>query len=74
MGPPHCYGYLVANLNIDLDSIMGFRTHMIEKIRQLVRIHYQLDKNSFTYLRNLREDWAFLDLNPNEVYTIGNIK
>ena len=53
---------------------MGFRAHMMEKIRQLVGIHYQLDRNGSRYLRNLREDWAFLDPNPNKVYTIGNIK
>ena len=53
---------------------MSFRAHIMEKIRQLVGIHYQLDRNSSTYLRNLREDWAFLDPNSNEVYTIGNIK
>ena len=53
---------------------MIFKAHMIEKIRQLVGIHYQLDRNSSTYLRNLWEDWAFLDPNPNKVYTIGNIK
>ena len=53
---------------------MGFKTHMMEKIRQLAGICYQLDRNRFRYLRNLREDWAFLDPNPNELYTIGNIK
>ena len=46
---------------------------MIEKICQLVGIYYQLDRNSSTYLRNLYEDWAFLDHNPNEVYKIGNM-
>ena len=46
----------------------------MEKIRQLVEIHYQLDRNGFRYLRNLQEDCAFLNSNSNEVYTIGNIK
>ena len=53
---------------------MGFRAHMMEKIYKLVEIYYQLDRNGSRYLKNLQEDWAFLDLNPNEVYTIGNIK
>ena len=57
-----------------MDIIMSFRAHMIEKIRQLVEIYYKLDRNSSTYLRNVQEDWAFLDPNPNKVYTIGNIK
>ena len=47
---------------------------MMEIICKLVGIHYQLDRNSSTYLRNLPEDWAFLDPNPNKVYIIGNIK
>ena len=44
---------------------MGFRAHIMEKIRQLVGIYYQLDRNVSRYLRNLQEDWAFLDPNPN---------
>ena len=47
---------------------------MIEKKGQLMGIHYHLDRNDSKYLRNLQEDSAFLDPNPNEVYTIGNIK
>ena len=47
---------------------------MIEKIYQLVGIYYQLKRNSSIYLKNLQEDYAFLDPNPNEVYTIDNIK
>lgn len=47
---------------------------MMEKIRQLIGIYYQLDRNDFRYLKNLQEDWVFLNPNPNEIYTISNIK
>ncbi len=49
---------------------------MMKKIRQLLVVHYQSGSNGLNYLKSLREGWAFLDPNPDEVYnlTIGNVK
>ena len=44
-----------------LDSIMGLRAHMMEKIRGLVGIHYQLQSNGAALLRRLSDGHAFLD-------------
>ncbi len=44
-----------------LDSIMGFSAHMIEKIRSLINIHYQLQNNGAALLRRLSDGHAFLD-------------
>ncbi len=44
-----------------LDSIMGFRAHMMEKIRGLVGIHYQLQNNGAALLRCLSDGHTFLD-------------
>ncbi len=43
---------IIIQLQI-LDSIMGFWAHMIEKIRGLVGIHYQLQNNDAALLRRL---------------------
>ena len=47
---------------------MGFRAHLMEKMRALVGVHYQLHSNGADYLKTLRTNWTFLDPNPNEVY------
>ncbi len=47
---------------------MSFKAYMIEKLRQLVGIYYQLNSNGADELKALREEWAFLDPNPHEVY------
>lgn len=49
---------------------MGFRAHIMEKIRVLVGNHYQLHghSNGASYLKSLRTGWTFLDPNPDEVY------
>ncbi len=47
---------------------MDFRAHLIEKIRALVGVHYQLHSNGADYLKRLRTNWTFLDPNPDEVY------
>ncbi len=47
---------------------MGFRAHLMEKMQALVEVHYQLHSNGADYLKSLRTNWTFLDLNPNEVY------
>ena len=44
-----------------LDSIMSFRAHMIEKIRGLIGIYYQLQNNGAALLRCLSHGHAFLD-------------
>ncbi len=44
-----------------LDSIMGFRTHMIEKIWGLVDIYYQLQNNGDVLLHRLSDKHVFLD-------------
>ncbi len=47
---------------------MGFRAHLIEKMRVLVGIYYQLHSNGADYLKSLWTNWTFLDPNPDEVY------
>lgn len=44
-----------------LDSIMGFRAHMMEKIHSLVGIHYKLQNNGAALLQRLSGGHAFLD-------------
>ncbi len=51
-----------------LDSIMGFRTNLIEKMQALIGVYYQLHSNGADYLKSLRTNWTFLDPNPDEVY------
>ncbi len=46
---------------------MSFKTHMIEKLRQLVEVHYQLGCNGADELKALQEGWEFLDPNLHEV-------
>ncbi len=46
---------------------------MMEKTRQLVAVHYQLGSNGADYLKALREGWAFLDPNPDEVYNLAEM-
>lgn len=43
-----------------LDSIIGFRVHMVEKIWGLTDIHYQLQNNSIMLLNYLSDGHAFL--------------
>ena len=50
-----------------LDSIMGFQVYMIEKIRGLVGIHYQLQNNGTALLHRLSDGHAFLDPDFNKV-------
>ena len=44
-----------------LDSIIGFRAHMIEKIRGLIGIHYQLQNNDAALLYHLSYWHMFLE-------------
>ncbi len=50
-----------------LDSMMGFRAHMMEKIQGLVGIYYQLQNNGAALLRCLSDGHAFLDLDLDKV-------
>ena len=43
---------------------------MIEKIRQLEVVYYQLDSNGVDDLEVLQERYAFLDPNPHKVYNL----
>ncbi len=47
---------------------MGFRAHLMEKMRALVEVHYQLYSNRADYLKSLQTNWTFLDPNLDEVY------
>ncbi len=49
---------------------------MMEKMRGLVEIHYQLHSNGPNYLKTLQISWTFLDPNPDKVYdiTTNNLK
>ena len=55
------------------DSIMGFRANMIEKIRDLVGIYYQLQSNGIAFLRRLSDGHAFLDLDLDKVWNSINL-
>ncbi len=48
----------------------------MEKMRELVRVHYQLHSNGPNYLKTIQTGWTFLDPNPDEVYviTISDLK
>ena len=56
-----------------LDSIMDFRTHMMEKIQGLVGIHYQLQSNSVALLHRLSDGHAFLDPDLDKVWSPINL-
>ena len=56
-----------------LDSIMGFRAHMIEKIRGLVGIYYQLQSNDAALLRRLSDGHAFSDPDLDKVWSLINL-
>ena len=43
---------------------------MIEKLRQLVGIYYQLGSNEADELKALQERWAFFDPNSHKVYNL----
>ncbi len=47
---------------------MGFRAHLMEKIRALVGVQYQLHSNGADYLKSLWTHWTFLEPNPDEIY------
>ena len=47
---------------------MGFKAHLMEKMRALVGVHYQLHNNEADYLKNLWTNWTFLDPNFDKVY------
>ena len=47
---------------------MGFRVYLIEKMRALVGVHYQLHSNEADYLKSLWTNWIFLDLNLHMIY------
>ncbi len=49
---------------------MSFKANMIEKMRGLVSVYYQLHSNGPNYLKTLQTGWTFLDLNPDKVYDI----
>ncbi len=44
---------------------------MMEKMRGLVGVHYQLHSNGPNYLKTLGTGWTFLNPNPDEVYDIN---
>ncbi len=56
-----------------LDSIMGFRAHIMEKIQGLVGIHYQLQNNGATLLCRSSDGHAFLDSDLNKVWSPINL-
>ena len=60
----------IADLDKILNSIMGFRAHIMEKIRILVENHYQLHghSNGANYLKSLQTGWISLDPNLDKVY------
>ncbi len=43
---------------------------MIEKLRQLLGVNYQLGSNGTVELKALQEEWAFLDPDRHEVYNL----
>ncbi len=47
---------------------------MIEKLRQLIRVYYQLGSNRVDELKALQEKWAFFNPNLHKIYnlTISN--
>ena len=47
---------------------MGFRAHLMEMMRALICVHYQLHSNRADYLKTLRTNWTFLNPNLDEVY------
>ena len=57
---------LLIQLQI-LDSIMVFRAHIMEKIRDLIGIYYQLQNNGTALLCRLSNGHAFLDPYLNKV-------
>ncbi len=63
---------LLIQLQI-LDSIMGFRAHMMEKIQSLVGIHYRLQNNGAALLRRLSDGHAFLDPDLDKVWSPINL-
>ena len=56
-----------------LNSIMGFRAHMMEKIWGLVGIHYQLQSNGTALLHRLSDGYAFLDPDLDKVWSSINL-
>lgn len=46
---------------------MRFRTHIIEKIRDLIGMYYQLQNNGAIFLKRLSNGYAFLDPDFNKV-------
>lgn len=55
VGLPYYYAYFITNLNINFGFYYKIYTYIIEKICQLRKINYQLDKNSIRYLKNFEE-------------------
>ena len=53
-----------------LNSIIGFRAHIMKKIRVLIGNHHQLHgySNEANYLKLFWTNWTFLDPNPDEIY------
>ena len=62
--------YWITELTLILHSIMSFKAHIMEKLRQLVGVHYQLDSNRTDKLKALQEKWAFFDLKSHAVYNL----
>ncbi len=56
-----------------LDSIMGFQTHIMEKIRGLVDIYYQLQNNCAALLHRLSDRHTFLDPDLDKVWSLINL-
>ena len=46
---------------------MAFQAYMMEKIRALISIHYQLQNNSAALLYRLFDKYAFLNLDLDKV-------
>ncbi len=47
---------------------MGFRAHLMEKMRALRGVYDDLYSNEADYLKSLRTNWTFLNPNPDEIY------
>ena len=42
----------------------------MEKMRELIGVHYQLYSNGANYLKTLQTGWIFLDLNLDKIYNM----
>ena len=56
-----------------LDSIIGLGAHVMEKIRSLIGIHYQLQNNGAVFLYHLSDWHTLLDLDLDKILNPINL-